>query len=284
MKILITGGSGMIGTALTTTLLTQRHEVIHIGRHPSNNKRVAFFKADLRKSFPEEALKGVDAVIHLAGKNVLCQWNKKNKQLIYESRVIGAERIAKAINQMQEKPRLISASAMSIYLDPRNVFPAKVCVDWEAAVKKANTKTLCVRTAPVLSATGGFLKHMLPFFKWGLGGKMGSGQQILPWIHLNDIVNVYVFALNHPELDGSINAVAPEQVTNEEFTKTLGKVLHRPTFWSIPRWALRLRYGEMEKVISADLKVRPGQLLEQGFKFEHPYLEEALRDLLEKEN
>lgn len=293
MKVLITGGTGFIGTNLTKRLSAKGHEVIVVARHRPKQKGLKFIKADLENEVPQGDLERVDAVIHLVGRNIFGRWNRKLKDSIRDSRVKGARNILKAFENVKVRPKVfISASAVGYYGDKDNEelrendaagkdFLAKVCVDWEKSAQKAEDlgmRWVSIRTALVLGK-GGLLGVMLPIFKLGLGGPLGNGKQWFPWIHIEDIVGIYEFVLEE-KIHGVYNACAPGQITNEEFTKALGKALHRPVIFRVYKWMMRLVFGEFTDVIMASKKVDSSKIRKAGYKFKFLRVEDALEDLL----
>ena len=298
-KIVITGGSGFIGSELIKTLLEKGYQVVNLDLSPPRQKQenVIFVQVDLtNREQVEEVLREqkADAIIHLAGKNLFGRWNKKIKESIYQSRIVSTRNIVSALRKIEQKPQvLISASAVGLYGDrgeeeldesspPSDDFLAHVCVDWEKEAREAEAlgiRTVQVRTAPVLGY-GGLLNKMLPIFKFGLGGPIGSGKQWFPWIHIRDIVGTYIFALENEKIHGPVNACSPEQIKNKEFSKVLAKILHRPAFLKAPKWALKLALNDLADFIVASQKVSPKKLIEAGYQFHFPRLEEALRDIL----
>ncbi len=244
------------------------------------------------------ALEGFDAVVHLAGENISGRWTAKKKAEIRESRIQSTRLLSEELARLSRPPRvLVSASAVGYYgnrgdesLDESsgsgNDFLAEVCRDWEAATGPAAGKgirVVCLRFGLVLSPKGGALARMLVPFKFGLGGPIGGGMQFMSWIALDDVTRIVEFALAEPALRGSVNAVAPNAVTNREFTKALGRALHRPTFFPLPAFAVKLLFGEMgETLLLMSQRVQPARLLEGGFSFQFPRLDSALLSVLRK--
>jgi uncharacterized protein (TIGR01777 family) len=245
------------------------------------------------------ALEGLDAVIHLAGENIAGgRWTAERKRRIYDSRVLGTNLLAKSLEGLSKPPGvLISTSAIGYYGNrgteslredaaPGEGFLASVCKAWESAAKPAAEKGIrlvILRIGIVLSPKGGALSKMLLPFKLGLGGTIGSGQQHMSWITLADLVGVFMFCLQNPNLRGPVNAVAPNPETNADFTKALGRVLMRPTIFPLPAYAVRLMLGDMaDELLLSSARVQPAQLRLAGFKFQHPRLEEALMEILKK--
>ncbi len=292
MNVLVSGASGLVGRSLVRSLTAKGHAVRRLVRRRSTDKDAAFWDpaAGLVDDF---ALDGIDAVVHLAGENIGSgRWTEALKRRIRDSRVEGTRLIAEAVARCEVPPALISASAVGYYGDrgdeavavgssPGEGFQAEVCRDWEAAAQPARDRGARVvhpRLGVVLSRLGGALQRMLTPFRLGFGGVVGSGRQVMSWIHLDDVVGVLEHALTRPDLAGPIDAVSPRPVTNRELTKTLGRVLRRPTIVPMPAAAVRLALGEMgEALLLASTRVDSAGLLASGFAFRFPDLEAALR-------
>ena len=238
----------------------------------------------------------VDAVVHLAGENILGLWTKSKRDRIYRSRVVATEYLSEALASLTKKPEvLISASAVGIYGHQGDTwlnenspagqgFLAQLCQEWEQATaiaRNAGIRVVTLRTGIVLSPRGGALAGMLPVFKAGLGGPVGTGRHYMSWITLDDWVDAILFSLETSTLSGPVNLTSPEPVTNREFTKALGAALHRPAFLPVPSLLLRLLPGNMAKeTLLASARVEPAKLLRNGFKFSSPDIESALLTLL----
>lgn len=273
MIITITGGTGLIGSRLTERLRERGDEVRTLS---------------LRKDELAPKLEGADAVVHLAGENLAQRWTEKAKREILESREQGTRRLVQALPGSVKT--LVSASAVGYY-GPRGAeevteddppgddFPARVCVAWEREANAATARVVTIRTGVVLDATGGALAKMLPPFKLGIGGPVAGGKQYLPWIHIDDLVGIYVAALDHPDWEGAFNATAPHPVTNAEFSKALGRALHRPAALPVPGAALHALYGEMAVIVTTGQRAVPRNALAHGHEFIHPDLDEALDTL-----
>jgi len=296
LNILVTGSGGLVGSALMPRLAEQGHCVRPLTR--AANARAGEISWNPPSEGPDPALlEGMDAVIHLAGESIASRWTEKKKRTIRESRVRGTGALAASLARMKKPPAvLISASAVGYYGDrgdeilredspPGDGFLAEVCRQWETAAEPASQKGIRVvhlRLGVVLSGRGGALGKMLLPFKMGIGGRIGSGRQYMSWIALEDVLQIIQFALTLDSLRGPVNAAAPNPVTNEEFAKTLGRVLNRPTFFSMPAFAARLAFGEMaEAVLLGGARVEPAKLIRSGYSFRYPHLEGALRHLLE---
>lgn len=248
------------------------------------------------ESPPPEVWEGVEAVIHLAGEPVAAsRWTEEQKRRIRDSRVKGSRNLVAGMRAAQRPPKvLVSASAIGFYgdrgdeilnehSDPGSGFLSEVCLDWEAEAARARelgVRVALVRTGVALSSSGGALEKMLLPFKLGLGGRLGGGRQWFPWIHIEDIAEIFLHALMSPAVDGPINGVAPGIVTNEEFTRELAAVLNRPVFFPVPALALRVLLGEMAEVVTASQRVVPQVALDTGYQFKYPNLRPALESLL----
>jgi uncharacterized protein (TIGR01777 family) len=277
MRVTITGASGLIGSKLVAALEQRGDEVT---------------KVSLRNGPPDPAqLAGRDAIVHLAGENVAQRWTEESRAAIRESREAGTRQLVEAIAQADPKPRaLVSSSAVGYYgphgderLDedtpPGHDFLAEVCVVWEREADKATElglRVVKVRTGVVLDSSGGALSKMLLPFKLGGGGPVAGGRQYMPWIHVDDVVGIYMRAIDDPAWRGAVNATAPEPVTNKAFSKALGHALHRPAVAPIPGAAIRLLYGDMAEIVTKGQRVVPKRTLELGYTFQHPALDEAL--------
>jgi uncharacterized protein (TIGR01777 family) len=298
MHLLVTGASGLIGSALVSSLISAGHGVTRLVREQPKAGEKAAHWDPLAGSIDASAFEGVDAVVHLAGENIAQRWTPAKKVNIRESRVKGTQVLCEALARLASPPKvLVSASAIGYYGDrgeellteaspPGRGFLAEVCRAWEAATEPARQAGLRIvqsRFGVVLSPAGGALTKMLAPFRLGLGGVLGSGRQYMSWIALDDAVGAIQHAIVTDALQGPTNVVAPQAVTNQEFTKTLGAVLRRPTVLPLPAFAARLMFGEMaDELLLASARVQPAKLLASGYRFRYPALEGALRHLLAK--
>lgn len=298
MKILISGSHGLVGTALGNSLKHDGHEVFALVRHAPYSESEVEWSPE-RGSPALSGMEGMDAVVHLAGESIASgRWTEEKKRRIRDSRVKATTVLTEALSNLRQPPKtLISASAIGYYGNrgdlilhegnaPGDDFLAGVCVEWEKAAESAPQKGIrlvLARFGVILSTEGGALKKMLPPFRLGLGGRVGTGRQWMSWIALDDIVSALKFTLTNESLNGPVNFVAPNPVTNAEFTRTLGKVLARPTLFPVPAFAARLVFGEMaDALLLSSQRVAPQALLTAGFPFGFTKLEEALADCLVK--
>jgi uncharacterized protein len=299
MKIAITGSTGLIGSALSRSLTADGHQVLPVVRRPVGEDEVAVRWDPVAGTIDADRLEGVDGVVHLAGAGIGDKrWSDDYKRTILESRTKGTDLIARTVAGLSAKPTvLVSASGINYYGDtgdtavkedapPGDDFLADVCAQWEAATTPAadaGVRVATVRTGIVLTPDGGALAKLLPLFRLGLGGRMGSGRQWWSWISLDDQIAVIRHLLEHP-VDGPVNATSPHPVTNAELTSVLGSVLHRPTFLPVPAFGPKLLLGGelADALLFTSLKVLPGALSTSTFTFRHPTLEGALRDLLDR--
>jgi uncharacterized protein len=291
LRVAVTGASGLIGSALTRRLEADGHAVLRLVRHAPKGAGEARWDP-ASGQVDASALEGVDAVVNLAGENVGERWTDERRRRIRQSRVDGTHLLATTLAGLPRKPKvLVNASAVGIYGDrgdervdemsaPGGGFLAEVVRDWEAATApaaEAGIRVVLPRFGVVLTARGGALAKMLTPFRLGAGGTMGGGRQWMSWVSLDDAVNVLYLALVDERLSGPINVVA-DAVTNEEFTRTLAKVLHRPALVPVPSFALKLAFGEMAReTILISQRVDHRMLTQLGYSFAHPELEGALR-------
>jgi uncharacterized protein len=296
MKILISGASGLVGTALIPTLTSKGHSVVRLVRQRPKEADEIRWDSEKGFSFGEEhKLEGFDAVIHLAGDNVASgSWTDEKKRSIRESRTVGTKHLIDALKTLKSKPKIfISASATGFYgsrgdeilneESPKGKgFLPDVCDDWENEAREAGSfaRIVMLRIGVVLAKNGGALDKMLTPFKFGVGGVVGSGKQWMSWITLDDVIGIIHYALEKP-LRGVYNTTTPTAATNYVFTKSLGSALNRPTFFPIPEFAVKMMFGEMgETLLLQGCRVMPKRLMEMGYKFKFPNLDEALKHVL----
>jgi uncharacterized protein (TIGR01777 family) len=297
MKCVISGGTGFIGRCIVERLLRDGHYVGVWSRKPGSEKRtaVASFTWDpLQGEPPLESINTMDAVVHLAGEPVAQRWNAEVKRRIRDSRVLGTRTLVDAIGRVQHKPKvLVCASAIGWYGDrgdevltetstPGSGFLAEVCREWEAEADRAaefGLRVVKLRIGFVLGKSGGALARMVPAFRAFVGGRLGSGKQWMPWIHVSDVAEMFVYAVES-DISGVWNATAPNPVANAQFTREMGKALHRPALFPVPPFALELAFGEMGQHMLDSARVIPDAALKANFKFQYPELGQALRDLL----
>lgn len=293
---MVSGATGLIGSALVTHLRQQGHTVRRLVRRQRGERPGEIPWDPERGTLDARAIEGCDAIVHLAGAPISQRWTASHKHAIRESRVRGTATMARAVAEMESKPRVVlSGSAMGFYgdrgdelLDENSSagsgFLASVVRDWEAAAAPIATlgvRLVLLRTGLVLSPDGGALAKLLPPFKLGAGGPMGGGKQWMSWISLADHVRAMEYAIVTDGVHGPVNLASPAPVTNETFAHVLGRVLSRPAIIPLPAFALELMFGEMAReTILAGQRLTPRALTTAGFRFEHPDLEPALRDLL----
>jgi uncharacterized protein (TIGR01777 family) len=299
MKILVTGSTGLVGSALIPHLAGGGHSVTRLVRSKKSLAKNEVAWDPAAGTIDGAGLEGLDAVVHLAGENIAAgRWTSEKKARIRDSRVKGTRLLAETLSRLAKPPKvLVSVSAIGYYGDrgnetlvedsgPGTGFLAEVCRAWETAAEPAARSGIRVvhpRIGVVLSPDGGALKMMLLPFKMGIGGKIGSGEQYMSWIALDELIGVIQHVLTVDTLTGAVNAVAPRPVTNLEFTKSLGRVLSRPTMMPLPAFAAKFALGEMaDELLLASARVEPARLLASGYKFRHPELEGALRHVLRK--
>jgi uncharacterized protein len=296
MRILISGASGLIGSALRPALVAAGHTTAALVRRPAAGDQVQW---DPARTLDPRGLKSFDAIVHLAGKNISGYWTDKFKREVRQSRVQGTRTLATAAAESFRQsgtPRVfVAASAIGFYgnrgdedlteASPAgNGFLAEVCQEWEnaaAPAADAGLRVVHIRIGVVLAKEGGALPAMLTPFRLGLGGPVGNGRQYWSWVTLDDVVGSFLFALSNDELRGPVNAVAPQPVRNAEFVRELGRALHRPTIFPLPAFVVRTLFGEMgDALLLASARVQPSKLEAGGYRFLHPELPEALRSAL----
>lgn len=295
MKIIVAGGTGFIGSALCRSLGEAGHEVVALSRTerrpPVGVARVVVWSGPWKQE-----LEGAGAVVNLAGAGVAdARWSEARKKTLVASRLETTRRIVGALSQARRKPEvLVNGSAIGYYgnrgvetltegVAPGSDFLARLCVDWEQEArraKEAGVRVVLARTGLVLGTSGGALPRMLLPFKLGLGGRLGTGGQVMSWIHLEDEIGLLRLALEKRELEGPLNLAAPGCRSNEAFSRTLARVLRRPCLFPVPQFLLRTALGEMADMLLASQRVQPAVALAAGYRFRFPELEPALEDLL----
>ena len=295
--ILITGGTGMIGRLITEELLKQGYSVSHLSRKPGNNPKVKTYLWDVYKGIIDEhCLEGISTILHLAGENIAeKRWTDKRKKEIIDSRTRSINLIYKLIQSKSNQVNtIISASAIGYYSDrgdefltedspPNNYFMAQCCIEWEDAIdkgKELGLRILKFRTGVVLNKNEGALMQMARPIKLGFGAPLGSGRQWIPWVHWQDVVDMYLYAIEKINLSGVYNMAAPNPVTNKQLTKALGKQLHRP-IWPIkvPSFVFKLLLGEMSTIVLGSTRVSAEKIEMDGFTFKYPELVGALKQI-----
>lgn len=301
-KILVTGGTGFVGTRLVQKLADQGHQVRVLSRNPDKAKskwrgQVQTFKWDApHGEIPKDALEQIDSVINLMGENIGDKrWSAQQKIKLRESRVDGTRNLIQAIKKQGLKLKsFISTSAVGIYpinqdhvltesSEAHDSFLASLCIDWEKEVealeKDQVDQVAILRVGVVLGRGGGAAAKLMPIFKLGAGGPVGAGTQMMSWIHVDDLAKLYQFTLEHPELQGPINAVAPNPVSNKEFSKALAKSLKRPCLFPVPPIALKLAMGEMSTIVLDGQEVKSEVIPNTSFEFDYPSMSQACDQL-----
>lgn len=308
MRVIITGGSGLIGRALTESLAGNGDEVIILSRDPAKVKslpagaRAVAWDARTAAGWGPLA-DGAGAIVNLAGESIKgrgflpSRWTVRRKQLIRQSRMDAGAAVVQAVQQASHKPKVVMQASAVGYYGPRGDeavgeqdnpgrdFLAGVCADWEAStseVERLGVRRAVVRTGLPLTLKGGAFPLLVLPFRLFTGNTFGSGRQFYPWIHFNDAIAALRYLIENPRTSGSYNLSAPNPVSNREFARTLGRVMRRPAWLPVPRFALQLALGEVSTVVMDGQRAEPQNLLKEGFKFGYPDLEPALRDLLSK--
>ncbi len=298
MKVLISGAKGFIGSALSRALQNEGHQLTSLTRKKSTEDFSDIYWNPEQGLLDQSRLEGFEAVIHLAGESIAeGRWTEEKKKRIRDSRVQGTTFLSESLARLQSPPQVfVTASAIGFYGDRGNEvldesssggqgFLPEVCQAWEnstAAAKAKGIRTVHVRTGIVLGKEGGALKAMLIPFKLGVGGRLGDGQQYMSWIVREDLVRIFQFVLVKDAISGPVNGVGPLPVTNLEFTKALGAVLHRPTLFPAPAFALKIALGEMaEALLLSSARVQPKKLLDAGFGFKYGEVNEGLRSIFQ---
>jgi len=299
MRVTLTGATGRIGRRLVAALQERGDEITVLSRDAARARSALGVEAHAwqpqSEPAPAAALAGRDGVLHLASEDVAQRWTEAAKRRLLDSRELGTRNLVAGLRAAEPRPgALVSASAVGYY-GPRGDEPvredaapgddllARVCVAWEreaAAAEELGMRVVRVRTGIVLDKHSGALVKMLPFFRLGIGGPVAGGRQQMPWIHVDDLVGIYLAALDGAEWLGPINATAPDPATNKEFSKALGRALHRPAPAPVPALAIRALYGEMAKIVLTSQRAVPERAQALGYRFQHPDLDEALRSAL----
>jgi uncharacterized protein (TIGR01777 family) len=306
MRIFMTGATGLVGTRLVRKLRERNDDVLVLTRRPDFARErldpaCVIIEGDPMQPGPwREAIRDADAVIHLAGENVFGRrWSASFKTMLYDSRVRSTENVAKALSQSPhttagEAKVLVNASAIGYYgphgdeeltedSPPGDDALARICIDWENAahqVESSGVRLAIIRIGVVLDKEGGALKKMLTPFKMFVGGPVGSGKQYVSWIHHEDLVGLFLLALDRPDVRGPMNGTAPQPLTNKEFSKALGRALHRPSFMRTPRFMLRVMLGEVAGLVTKGQRVVPRMALALGYAFKFPGIDAAMRNVL----
>lgn len=286
MKIAISGASGFVGSHLATALKHHGHQVVPLRRYHFNRGVIEL----------AETIDGCDAIINLAGAPINRRWTASYKRTMVASRIETTHMMVQAMGRLERRPHsFISTSAIGAFDDKAlyseedapnaRDFLGRLAIDWEAAAGEAEAlgiRSVFFRFALVLGHDGGLMKQLLPLFRLGLGGPIGDGRQAFSWIHIDDLIDAYHFALKTPSLQGVLHLAAPKPVTNLQFTQTLGNALHRPTLFRVPRTLLKLIFGEAAGVMTGGQRVVSKRLPAQGFQFRYPDLELAIDDLVQR--
>jgi len=301
LRVTLTGATGLIGTRLLAALRAQGAELTVLSRNPDEARRrldgdveVAGWQS-AGEAAPAEALSGRDAVVHMAGEPIAQRWSARVKQALRESRVAGTRNLLAGLRAAATRPGLLISSSAIGYYGPHGEEPldeeapagegflAEICAAWEQEAQRAaelEMRVVILRTGVVLDSRGGALAKMLPPFQLGVGGPVAGGKQFISWIHAEDIVGLMAAALRDERWSGPVNATAPTPVSNRDFSRALGRALHRPALLPVPGLALQALYGEMSEIVTSGARVVPAKALVLGYSFAHPELDEALRSAL----
>jgi uncharacterized protein (TIGR01777 family) len=300
LRVAVTGATGLIGPQLVRALRDRGDEVMVLTRDPARAGEIlgdveAVGWDLMSEPAPAQSLSGRDAVVHLAGAPVAQRWSQDARRAIRDSRVVGTGHLIDGLRSADERPRtLVSSSAIGYYgahgeepLDedspPGQDFLAEVCVEWERQARTAEDlgmRTVQVRTGVVLDGSGGALGKMLPPFRMGVGGPVAGGRQYISWIHTSDLVGIILASIADDRWSGPVNATAPQPFSNRDFSRVLGRVLHRPAIFPVPALAIRALYGEMAEIVTSGARVMPAKALVLGYSFAEPDLERALRSAI----
>ncbi len=301
MRIALLGGTGFIGRNLIRRLAGQDHEVLIVSRRPRpdwEQKNVSVVLGDpMQPGEWQERSSECQAVVNLVGRNIMARWTARVKDEIWESRVQSTRMAVQALQAAShDVPVLINANAVGVYpysqtevfdetSPPGDHFLARVCTAWQEEAMRAQSlgaRVVVTRFAPVLAAGEGMLEQILPIFQKGLGGRIGSGRQPFPWVHIYDLVRALEAVVTDPSIHGPVNVCAPQIITNAQFTKALAQAVHRPAVLPVPEFALRLRFGELASMLSKGQAVRPAVLYDHGFAFQYPDIDQALQDITDR--
>jgi uncharacterized protein (TIGR01777 family) len=299
MITLVTGSTGLIGSAVVEALREAGHEVYRLIRPPRQAGADEILWDPMEGVIDKSKLRGCDAVIHLAGESIAGRWTAAKRKRIYDSRVKSSRLLCEYIAEMDNRPRVfISSSGVGYYGDQGERllteeslkgegFLCTVACDWEAACRRADefgVRTVQMRLGVVLSKNGGALPKMLPAFKLNLGGPLGGGKQYMPWVSLDDVVSVIMFVVENSTIAGPVNVVSPQTVTNAEFSQTLARTLRRRCFFGVPKFVLKLMFGDMgRELLLFSTRAVPQKLLDAGFEFKHADLAETLQVILKSQ-
>jgi uncharacterized protein (TIGR01777 family) len=298
MRVTLTGATGLIGRHIVGALQERGDEVTVVSRNPQKARDAlgdveAHAWQPLDEPAPPAALRGRDGVVHLAGESIAQRWSEESKRRIHASREVGTRNLVAGLAVAEPRPHtLLSASGVGYYgprgdepltedAAPGDDYLARVCIAWEREAQAAaalGVRVVNLRNGVVLDKSGGALAKMLPFFRLGIGGPVAGGRQYLPWLHVDDVVGLYVSALDDGAWSGPFNAAAPDPPTNRDFSRALGRALHRPAFAPVPGFAVRLLYGDMAEIVTEGQRAVPTRALEHGYVFRRADLDAALRD------
>jgi uncharacterized protein len=299
MKVTVTGATGLIGSPLVAALKERGDEVTVLSRNPAKATQALGVAAEAwdpnAGHAPVSALAGRDAVVNLAGENIAQRWSKRAKEAIRASRVDGTRNLVEGLREADPRPAVLVSGSGVGYYGPRgdeivdegatsgSDFLARVCEDWEAEADEGRAlgmRVVRLRTGVVLAKEGGALAKMLPPFRAGVGGPVAGGDQWVPWVHIDDVVGMYIAAIDDGRWAGPVNASAPEPATNADFSKALGRALRRPAVLPVPGVALKALYGEMSMVVTTGQRAVPARAQQLGYEFRHADLDEAMRSAL----
>ena len=299
-RILISGSTGLIGRSLVRRLESSGHEVVRLVRPDTRSDAAGVSWDPARGVLDPSAVEGFDAVVHLAGENIADRrWSEEQKRRIRDSRVGGTTLLSTTLANLNHPPAVFACASAGGYYgnrgdellsdtaEPGTDFIASATKEWEEAcdpAAQAGIRVVNMRIGVVLTASGGMLKRVLPIFKMGLGGRLGSGSQFFSWITLEDVIESAVWAMEKEELSGGINITSPNPLTNAEFTRALGRAVGRPAVFSVPRFALRIMQGDLSDVVLSSLRMEPQRMLQSGFEFSQPEIDGALQWAVEDRN